>query len=54
MNKTRENAKIYVCDICNFNNSNKYDYNRHMSTAKHKNRTNRTLVDQQTAGYFFL
>ena len=52
MNKTRENAKIYVCDICNFNNSNKYDYNRHMSTAKHKNRTNRTLVDQQTAGIF--
>ena len=52
MGKTQENVNIYVCDICNFNSSNKYDYNRHMSTAKHKNRTNRTLIEQQSSCSF--
>ena len=27
----------YSCTICDFNSSNKKDYNRHLSTAKHKN-----------------
>jgi len=27
----------YSCTICHFNSSNKKDYNRHLSTAKHKN-----------------
>lgn len=37
MNKKTPNNKInYSCKNCNFNSSNKKDYNRHMLTPKHK------------------
>ena len=32
----------FICECCNFNTSNKKDFNRHLSTAKHKNLTNLT------------
>jgi len=35
--KTQKNAKKFVCDNCDYNTSNKYDYERHLSTTKHKN-----------------
>jgi hypothetical protein len=38
--KTPKNPKQYQCDNCNFKCSNKKDYNRHLSTAKHKMMTN--------------
>jgi hypothetical protein len=34
---TQNNAKKFVCDNCDYNTSNKYDYERHLSTTKHKN-----------------
>ena len=34
---TQKNAKKFVCDNCDYNTSNKYDYERHLSTTKHKN-----------------
>ena len=37
MTKPLKTPLIYICEACNFNSSNKKDYNRHMSTAKHKN-----------------
>ena len=42
MNFTPKNPTLYLCEDCSFKCSNKKDYNRHLLTAKHKNRTNRT------------
>ena len=41
-NKTSKNIKIFSCEKCNFYCCKKGDYNRHLLTAKHKNRTIRT------------
>jgi len=38
--KTPKNPKKYNCEDCNFICSNKKDYNRHITTAKHTIRTN--------------
>lgn len=38
--KTPKKPKQYICDNCNFNCSNKKDYNRHLLTAKHEMMTN--------------
>lgn len=35
--KTPENAKKYVCEICDFGCSKRCDWNRHVVTAKHQN-----------------
>ena len=32
-----KNRIIYECNICNYNTSNKYDYEKHVNTIKHKN-----------------
>jgi hypothetical protein len=40
---TKNSAKIryeFVCINCNYNTSDKKDYNKHIGTAKHKNNTN--------------
>jgi len=34
--KTPKNPPLFSCEKCNFNCSNKKDYNRHLSTRKHK------------------
>ena len=39
-NKTPKNSKKFNCETCNFICSNKQDYTRHLSTAKHKRITN--------------
>jgi hypothetical protein len=33
----KKNAKIFLCEKCHYNTCNRYDYNRHLSTVKHKN-----------------
>jgi hypothetical protein len=40
--KTKKNEKKYICEKCNFITVKKTDYNRHISTLKHKNTTNNT------------
>ena len=35
--KTQKNAKKNICEKCDFRTSNKYDYERHLLTLKHKN-----------------
>ena len=52
MKKTPKNAKKYNCTECNFICSKKSEYNRHILTAKHKNRTNRTEKSPKNAEYF--
>jgi len=42
MKKPLKNPKIYNCEKCNFTSSNKKDYNKHLTTAKHLNATNPT------------
>ena len=39
-NKMPENAKQYICKLCNFKCSKKSNYNTHLLTAKHKMMTN--------------
>jgi len=39
MKKTPKNPKKFECEKCTFISCNKKDYTRHLSTAKHKNRT---------------
>lgn len=39
-NFTSKNDSFFVCEFCNFKCSKKGDYNRHLLTAKHKNRQN--------------
>jgi len=48
MEKTPKNPKEFDCEECNFNCSNKKDYNRHILTAKHQYRTHRTEKPQKT------
>jgi hypothetical protein len=44
---TTKSAKIrkeFVCICCDYNTSDKKDYNKHINTAKHKNNTNVVMV----------
>jgi hypothetical protein len=34
--KSQKNIKKYNCNYCNYNTCNKYDYNKHLTTDKHK------------------
>ena len=43
MNKPLKNPHKYICLDCDYNTSNKKDYNKHITTAKHTNRTDRTV-----------
>jgi len=47
MNKSPKIPKKFICKICNYNTSNSKDYNKHLLTAKHKNRTFRTENPQK-------
>ena len=40
MKKTPKNSTVFFCEKCNFKCSNKQDYTRHLSTAKHMNTIN--------------
>ena len=42
MENPQQNAYTYICKNCNFKCSKQSDYNRHILTTKHINRTNRT------------
>ena len=43
MQKTQKTQKQYICESCTFISSNKKDYNKHLTTAKHINTTNTTI-----------
>jgi len=48
-NLSQKNAKKFICEICDFSSSNKYDYNKHLSTDKHKNNASTTDGNQIVA-----
>lgn len=52
MNNTPKNSKKFICDKCNFECSNKQDYSRHLSTAKHKRLTNEEVSPNVEAKTF--
>jgi hypothetical protein len=50
MKTNPESPKIFICENCNFGCSNKKDYTRHLSTAKHLN----TMNPQQKTPVLFV
>jgi hypothetical protein len=52
MEITPKNADKYSCEKCNFKCTKQSDYNRHILTAKHQNRTNRTQKTPKNAVKF--
>ena len=48
------NADMFVCEKCSFKCSKSSNYNKHLSTAKHQNRTNRTDINQNNANCEFV
>jgi len=47
--KMQKNAKNYICEICHFEASNKYNFNKHLSTLKHKNNENGNNGNEKNA-----
>ena len=47
MNKSQKSQKIYCCQKCNYNTCNFKDYNKHLNTRKHKNRTELNVLEQK-------
>tara|TARA_Y100000361_G_C11161682_1_gene347840 strand:- start:1047 stop:1943 length:897 start_codon:yes stop_codon:yes gene_type:complete len=45
-------AELYICEECDFKSSKKSNYDTHLTTAKHINRTNRTEKKQKDAKIF--
>jgi len=39
MKSPKKSPKTYICEPCDYSTSNKKDYNKHISTRKHENRT---------------
>jgi hypothetical protein len=52
MKKMPENAKLYECNVCDFKCSKKHNYDTHLATAKHKNRTNLNDFKPKNAAQF--
>ena len=51
-NKSQKNPIEYYCEICNYNTFNKKDYNKHLSTDKHKYLQNTSENPQKSHIYF--
>jgi len=47
--KTKKNELFYRCEICDFNTCKKTDYERHLSTQKHKNSQFSTISTKLSA-----
>ena len=42
-----KSSKSYECSICNYNTGNIKDYNKHLMTRKHENRTKLNHIEQK-------
>ena len=54
MKKNAENAEIFDCNFCDFKCSKKSNYDKHVLTSKHKNRTILNNLEQKNAGKIFV
>ena len=52
MNKMPKNAENFICETCNFVCSKKSNYDIHLLTAKHQNRTIKNALIQKNAKVF--
>ena len=50
--KSPKNVKKYVCETCNYNTSNQFDYMKHLSTLKHKNQVLGDISCEKVAGAY--
>jgi hypothetical protein len=44
LNENSQNSLKFCCDTCNYNTSNKKDYNKHLLTLKHSKLTNNNII----------
>ena len=51
-NLVPESSEIFVCEYCHYNTSRKSQYDRHLSTDKHKKHTNETNLKQKSSQKF--
>ena len=49
MPENAENAEIFICEMCHFKCCKKSNYDKHLLTSKHKNRTNLNVLEQKNA-----
>jgi len=54
MNKVPKNAEKFECEKCDFSCRKRSNWNIHLLTTKHKNRTNRTENAPKNAGEIFI
>ena len=47
MKKSSEIPKIHICELCSYNTCSLKDYNKHLLTNKHLNRTNLNILEQK-------
>ena len=52
MKKEPKNAEKYICEKCDYKCSKQCDYNRHIMTSKHQNRTNLNNLEPKNATPF--
>jgi hypothetical protein len=52
--KTQKNSKIFNCELCDFNTSNKNDYNRHIATQKHRSNILATDCNKENSNIHFM
>ncbi len=45
VNKSQKIARSFICETCDYNTSNKYDYEKHKMTPKHKNKQNGSILE---------
>jgi hypothetical protein len=50
MEKESENAEKFHCELCDFECCKKSNYDKHILTQKHKNRTFSNNLEQKNAG----
>lgn len=51
MKKSCKNPTLYFCEICDYSTKLKKDYNKHLLTRKHQNRTNSNNNDHHMDGF---
>ena len=54
MKKPKKTPKKFYCKKCDFSSNNKKDFNRHLSTTKHKMETDGNILETQKTPFICL